>query len=461
MNALLERPRVRVATWATLGLLTLLPACSSVKLRVLTEPTESVVEIGAFMEGEKVKEFRFEREVAEVSLRKNIDRVTLLATSVGFHEASVSLSRLEVEALPEGRGSYHELTLPMDREFSDVAQLVIGYDATLQRFVGRKRFVRAFEDTREDSAVVGKVYDKLPEGYGIRGMDISPDGRQLVFAEAEPVPTNPGAVNPQHNQVVELATCSLKAINLLDKGGKRITGGVTHLRGGGHTDVDPIFTPDGQSLRFASDRRRPDSADILQINAKAREGGIQNIYVDMRDYTALRPTMGADGVMVFVLYPPHGGAKSAEASAKIWAVGGGNPYETGIIEGIQPHVSPDGARVAYIGQDRNLWVVNTDGTVPTQLTFEAERITERYRESLSPQEQESFSPGLFRPYSFPSWSPDGSWILMSSLEGNLGVGRFARRGRMGFPWSTSPIPTRRPIRTLSPRGSRPSSVGGD
>ena len=64
MNALLERPRVRVATWATLGLLTLLPACSSVKLRVLTEPTESVVEIGAFMEGEKVKEFRFEREVA-------------------------------------------------------------------------------------------------------------------------------------------------------------------------------------------------------------------------------------------------------------------------------------------------------------------------------------------------------------------------------------------------------------
>ena len=48
---------------------------------------------------------------------------------------------------------------------------------------------------------------------------------------------------------------------------------------------------------------------------------------------------------------------------------------------------------------------NTDGTVPTQLTFEAERITERYRESLWPQEQESFAPGLFRPYSFPSWRP--------------------------------------------------------
>lgn len=143
----------------------------------------------------------------------------------------------------------------------------------------------------------------------------------------------------------------------------------------------------------------------------------------MGDYTALRPTMGADGVMVYVLYPPHGGAKSAEASAKIWAVGGGNPYETEIIEGIKPHVSPDGARIAYMGQDRNLWVVNIDGTVPTQLTFEAERITERYRESLWSQEQESFDPGLFRPYSFPSWSPDGSWILMTSLEGNDPTGR--------------------------------------
>ena len=64
MNALRKRPRVRVATWATLGLPTLLAACSSVELCVLTEPTESVVEIGASVEGEKVKEFRFEREVA-------------------------------------------------------------------------------------------------------------------------------------------------------------------------------------------------------------------------------------------------------------------------------------------------------------------------------------------------------------------------------------------------------------
>ncbi len=57
--------------------------------------------------------------------------------------------------------------------------------------------------------------------------------------------------------------------------------------------------------------------------------------------------------------------------------------------------SPDGSRIAFTALDR-LWVANADGSGPRRLT------TDEHSEH------------------FPAWSPDGSWIVYSTWEGEAG-----------------------------------------
>jgi len=62
----------------------------------------------------------------------------------------------------------------------------------------------------------------------------------------------------------------------------------------------------------------------------------------------------------------------------------------------EPDVSPDGTRIVYT-KDRQLWVMNADGSGKTQLT-----------------DEEGFR------YRHPSWSPDGTEIVFSHCENSLG-----------------------------------------
>ena len=401
--------------------LALLTACgSSLKLRVLTAPRDATLEVRTFQANKELASYRFEDGKSEISVGEKVDRIGLRATSYGHQEAERSLTPAEVAELPLEK-DHHELTLPLVREFQEITQLVVDYDPGRKAFVGRPRRVRAYDDVTDDNGrSAARVFDGLPEGHGIRGMAISPDGRRLVFAEAKPF--EPSALaEAGARDIVELESCTLYAIQLVDENGRRQPSGKTRLRGGDFTDVDPFFTPDGEAIRFSSNRRRRESADIVEISSTSREGGLKYIYSDSRDHTALRPTIGPDGIMVYSLYPPTRG-RATEASAKIWSVGGeGGAYETEIIDGVQPAISPDGASIAYVGQDGNLYKVDVNGTNETQLTFEADAIRARYRASL--RDPDSFDPRLFQPYSTPCWSPNGKHILYASYEGGDSAGR--------------------------------------
>src|SRR5690606_39379880 len=202
-------------------------------------------------------------------------------------------------------------------------------------------------------------------------------------------------------------------------------GGIHLLTTENFRDMYPSFSPDGKHLLFSSNRRRSGKADLLRINVESLTG-ISNIYIDNRDAVALKPTQAKDETIVFSLERE---IRNGESISSIWTIGGANRYPTLIGEGTQPAVSPAGTHVAYIVNDRNLWMMKIDGSAKTQLTYAAGSVMERYKDNLDPaersifdfHEKNGFRP--IRPYSYPSWSSDAETIVYTSMEGNDPTGR--------------------------------------
>jgi dipeptidyl aminopeptidase/acylaminoacyl peptidase len=162
------------------------------------------------------------------------------------------------------------------------------------------------------------------------------------------------------------------------------------------------------------------------INA-LRRSGISDVYVH-RDARTLRPTQALDGTIAYCVEEMN--PQDQKQRFTIWTLGGPNQFPTQIQTGSQPAISPDGRHIAYIGPDGNLWVVNVDGSQATQLTAGADKILERFKESLSAEEGQRYDAFVKEfgfaekmPYSFPSWSKDGQHIAFTAMDGSDSTGR--------------------------------------
>ena len=328
------------------------------------------------------------------------------------------------DSLPSpDRPSVRSLLVELDeKEFVTVTHLEVVLD-TGRRWRGVLTRSRAYKDIHETGgAVPGRVVD-FEDNLGIQAMALSPDGLRIVYSVAtynksmEDIQKLFAEAEPRY---LDIAGANLQAASVR-------VGGIQHITSESFRDMFPSFTYDGERLLFSSNRRHRDSEDLLMLNARTRKG-ISDVYVDTRGGRVLRPTQAENGTIAYCLEDPD--PIDQRNRFTIWTIGGLNEYPTQIETGSQPTISPDGTRIAYIGFDGNLWVVEIDGAHATQLTFDAHKILKRYRESLSHKELKWYDWFVREvgvpermPFSYPSWSSDGQYILYTSMEGSDPTGR--------------------------------------
>ncbi len=281
---------------------------------------------------------------------------------------------------------------------------------------------RAYKDVSEVGGAVPTRIVDFGENAAIQSLALSPDGNRIIYSVASYPLSNEDLQRvfaASGASTIEIAGANLNAVSIS-------AGGIEHITSENFRDMSPSFTPDGQKLLFSSNRRRAGSEDILMINAQ-RRSGISDVYVH-REARTLRPTQAEDGTIAFCAEESN--PVDLRQRFTIWTLGGPNQFPTQIQIGSQPAISPDGKHIAYIGPDGNLWVVNSDGTQATQLTFGADKILERYKASLDPEEAARYQGFIVKfgfaekmAFSFPSWSKDGHKIAYTGMEGSDSTGR--------------------------------------
>jgi len=292
------------------------------------------------------------------------------------------------------------------------------------RWVGVLGKSRSFKDVTEAGGAIPTLIVDFGENRGIQGLAISPDGDRIVYSEA--VYANPisapdaATLSVEDQRVYNLKGANLRGINI-------VGGGVQHITTEDFQDMFPSFSADGERIYFSSNRRG-ESLGILGIRANGRSG-ISDIYVDHRNGMVLQPTAAGDGTIAFCVINLDP-VRRVVTDTQVWTHYGPNEFPTQITRGRNPAISPEGEHIAYINpEDGNLWVIDPDGSNRIQLTSGAASIMRRFRAALTPPERMLFdanrSADLDRvlPFSNPTWTPDGRYILYTSMEGTDPTGR--------------------------------------
>ncbi|MEM9347845.1 MAG: hypothetical protein AAGB26_14640 [Planctomycetota bacterium] len=415
-------------TLAVLLLVCFFAGCTKTKLVVQSEPRGAIIQVRD-SSGKMVGQ-----GVGGAELTVNFEKHASYAITARpapkqaetFDVATQELIAAEYNTLPLIGDDKRAITVPLTKKeyvyLTEVREELDPEGNWVMVHVKR----RSFRDIAETGGRVPALVLDLDENRGITGMDISPNGKKVVFAES--------AYEKKLSDIEEATSYNGGGLILPSEGSNLRSvllgsSGIQHITTESFNDKFPAFTPTGDHIVFASNRRRTNLSDILRVNEAGRSG-IANIYVSNRSTMTLSPSFASDGTMaVEICEVDDKGGRVAVSDHYIWTIGGPNEYPTQIVKGSQPKISPDGKLIAYIGQDQNLWVSDVNGSNQIQLTTNAESIRDRYYEVLDDADKQVFDSldesGIkpIYPYSHPSWAPDGKHIVFASMEGNDPTGR--------------------------------------
>ena len=213
--------------------------------------------------------------------------------------------------------------------------------------------------------------------------DISPDGRQVLFASA---------------------ASGNRDVYLLRVGGARPINLTPNSPGDDH---QATFSPDGEHIAFRSDR---EGGGLFIMGATGES--VRRLTTGGFD-----PAWSPDGKSL--AYSTEGVADpyARNTRAALWVVDVSTGKSRKLLDGdaVQPAWSGDGSRIAYwanTGGQRDLWTVEANGGTPVAVTKDAAT---------------DWS---------PEWSPDGEWLYFSSDRGGtMNLWRIAIDQRTGSPRS--------------------------
>ncbi len=355
--------------------------CSTYKVEIRSDPAEANVEITRKAGSELTQPFRLPH-ATPVTYKfdfANSATFDLKATKDGFLDFTQQLTENFVANLPfEAELRVLRLTLK-EAPYTDIEKAEIVIDPR-EGLTVRLRRVRAYQEDIERQGTPASNVVRLGEGLGLVGLAISPDGRQIVFSVVE-------RAQDENNRVVQFS--NLRAVN--SNGG-----GISQITTGRWMDIDPCLSLDGKYIYFASSRLRNGGMDLFRIKSLSKEGGIGVVY-RQGDGWSRSPSEGGGGLLAFGFQPNYSGRVG---TSHVWTLGGVSQYPTQMKEGVTPKLSPAGDRIAYIGPDHKLWVVDVTTQASVQMT-------------TNPETKESE----------PTWFPDGSCLVYVSDEGKDGTGQ--------------------------------------
>jgi Tol biopolymer transport system component len=143
--------------------------------------------------------------------------------------------------------------------------------------------------------------------------------------------------------------------------------GVTQLTQSEKDDRHPHWSPDSAKVVFSS--RRTGNGDIYVTELAGRSGYLQ--LTDREDYDEYPSYQPRGGALLFATAPKKFLRVMPDWDIALAAEGRSANSARTLGEGMQPRFSPDGGKIVFVSKrtkNRDVWVMDADGGLQTQLT---------------------------------------------------------------------------------------------
>jgi Tol biopolymer transport system component len=185
--------------------------------------------------------------------------------------------------------------------------------------------------------------------------------------------------------------------------------GLTQLTNDPASDFEPVWSPDGSKIAFRKNAPGSGSPDIWVMNADG--SGQTNLTPLVPSFGGCPPTPGNGEGGDAPTWSPDGARIAYSGEQEIWVMNADGSGKTDITctteAEIQPAWSPDGTKIAYV-RSGDVWAMNANGSGQTPLTG-------------TPQNE-----------SQPDWSPDGTKIVYQKGAAAIWVMNADGSGQTGL-----------------------------